>query len=88
MNISGAPGSGRTTLLRQLGGELGRRRRPHVMVSDSGNEGRTPSQILSSLWSEPGRTEGSQENPQASQGSQLPQSQQRDAVLLVDDFDY
>ncbi|KFJ05248.1 AAA family ATPase [Bifidobacterium subtile] len=88
VNISGAPGSGRTTLLRQLGGELGRRRRPHVMVSDSGNEGRTPSQILSSLWSEPGRTEGSQENPQASQGSQLPQSQQRDAVLLVDDFDY
>jgi CshA-type fibril repeat protein len=58
------------------------------MVSDSGNEGRTPSQILSSLWSEPGQTEGSQENPQASQGSQLPQSQQRDAVLLVDDFDY
>jgi hypothetical protein len=92
VNISGAPGSGRTTLLQQIVGELERRRRPSALVSDSGNEARTPSQILSSL-AESGRTEDSQDNPsqdnpQALQGSQLPQSQQQDAVLLVDDFDY
>ncbi|MCI1650580.1 ATP-binding protein [Bifidobacterium tibiigranuli] len=77
VNISGAPGLGKTTLLRQLDDELGYLFRPRVMVSDCANESRTLSQILgaSHTYSEGGGlAKDSEEHPAG--------------VLLIDDFDY
>ncbi|MCH3975264.1 MULTISPECIES: LuxR C-terminal-related transcriptional regulator [Bifidobacterium] len=77
VNISGAPGVGKTTLLRQLGDELEYLFRPHAMVGDGANDSRSLSRILGTSHTD---SEG---------GGLAKDSEGHPAgVLLIDDFDY
>jgi DNA-binding CsgD family transcriptional regulator len=82
VNISGSPGSGRTTLLYQIADELDHRFRPHIMVTDSANESRSPSQILGLLRHD---SDSGHDCPAGQPAAMEPQDYD---AMLVDDFDY
>jgi DNA-binding CsgD family transcriptional regulator len=77
VNISGALGVGKTTLLHQLDDELEYLFRPRAMVGDCANESRSLSQILDAphTYNEGGGLTKDSEGHSA-------------GVLLIDDFDY
>jgi DNA-binding CsgD family transcriptional regulator len=77
VNISGAPGLGKTTLLHQLDDELEYLFRPRAMVSDSANESRSLSQIL-----------GAPHTHNEGGGLAKDSEGHPTGVLLIDDFDY